>query len=240
MFKAEGKDEWYEKRWGKYTASEDYKLLGATKPNEKWSSGAITYIEQKAIEAVSALWERPELEEVKSLLYGKVHEYPAYEAYVRATRNYSMTYLGSENPIFIEHEKLIGESGGTPDVANILESGAIDMGAEIKCPKNPIYHFRRLKWSNQWDIKEGYPLCYVQMQKLMLITGATEWHFVSFDDRQLYKSKKAKIIQVFPDTKMQDMLEVKIEMAIKEKYRIISENFGVEVKNKADVTRLLK
>jgi len=50
MFEAEGKDGWFEQRWSKFTASEDYKLLTSAKPNERWSAGAMTYIEQKAIE----------------------------------------------------------------------------------------------------------------------------------------------------------------------------------------------
>jgi hypothetical protein len=238
MFEAQDIDKWFEVRWAKLTASEDYKLFAPVKPNEKWGAGAITYIEQKAIEAVSVMWERPELEEVKSLLHGKVHEFPAFEDYVKQTRNTSMTYLGSDNPIFIEHEKFKEESGGTPDVVNILKDGSIDMGVEIKCPRNPLYHFRRLKWKDQYDLKSGYFSCYVQIQKLMLMTGAKEWHFASFDDRQRYQSKKTKIIQVFPDTNLQNALEIKIEMAIREKYKLISEHYEVDVKNKSDFSKI--
>lgn len=233
-------DRWHLQRHGKYTASESYKLLTPAKPNSLWSPGAYTYIEEKAIQSVSDLWERPELEEVSSLLYGRVHELPAYEAYVNATRNYSMTYMGTESPLFLEYELLMGESGGTPDVANILKDGSIDVGAEIKSPKNPVYHFRRLKWRTQFDLKEGYPLCYTQCQMLLMITKAQEWHFVSFDDRQRMKSKKVKIIEVKNDTKFQDNLHVKLEMAIKEKYKLISEHYEVEVKNREDLKKILK
>lgn len=233
-------DRWHLQRSGKFTSSENFKLCVAPPPNKMWSPGAMTYIEDKAIQAVSHLWERPELEEQKTLLYGKVHELPAFEAYVRETRNYSMTYFGSEEPMFLDYEELLGESGGTPDAANILESGSIDLLCELKCPKNPVYHFRRLMWKNQFDVKEGYPLVYCQTQHLLMITKAFACHFVSFDDRQRIKSKKTKIIEIKPDQKFQDNLHVKIEMAIKEKYKLISSHLEVELKNRDDLKKILK
>lgn len=233
-------DKWYLERWSKYTSSENFKLLTPAKPNTLWSPGATTYIEEKAIQAVSNMWERPALEEVGSLLYGKVHEYPAFECYISTTRNYSMKYLGTEDPMFLTYDAMPEESGGTPDAISVTASNSVDVGAEIKCPANPVYHFRRLKWKDMWDVKEGYPLVFCQMQHLMLITGAQEWHFVSFDDRQRYKPKKIKIIEVKPDKKFQDNLHVRLEMAIKEKYKLISEHYEVEVKNRSDLMKILK
>jgi YqaJ-like viral recombinase domain len=231
-------DAWFLQRWGRYTGSEIFKLLTPPPINKVWSPGAMTYIEQKAIECISDMWERPELEEVGSLLYGKVHELPAYEAYLNATKNYSMTYMGSESPIFLVYEPLAEEAGATPDAANILSEGNIDVGVEIKNPKNPVYHFRRLKWKDQFDLKEGYPLCYAQCQFLLIVTGAYEWHFVSYDERQKIKSKKIKIIEVKPDQKFQDNLEVKLRMAVKEKYKILSDHLETTVTCRKDVLKL--
>jgi hypothetical protein len=53
----------------------------------------------------------------------------------------------------------------------------VDFGAEIKCPKNPLNHFERLKWKDQWDIQQHYPQAYIQIQNLMMITGATSVGF---------------------------------------------------------------
>lgn len=240
MISIETVDQWHLQRWTKFTASEIYKLLTSPKGNEQWSSGAMTYIEERAMQMTTKIEERPEMEEVKSLLWGKVYEYPAYEAYIQATRNTSMSYLGSENPIFLEYEPLKEESGGTPDVAHITQSGTVEALCEIKCPKNPIEHFRRLKWKDQWNIKENYPLVYAQMQFLLMITNAQICHFVSFDDRQLIRSKKIKIIDVKPDQKFQDNLEVKLRMAIKKKYEILSDHIGEQVKNRNEFMKLIK
>lgn len=226
-------DQWHLKRWGRFTASEAYKLLVPGK-NEMFGEGAKTYIEQKALEMVTVMWERPELDEVKSLLHGKVHEFPAYQEYVKTTRNDSMLYLGDENPMFVPHHTLGAEFGGTPDCAAITDSGTITFGAEIKCPKNPLYHFRRLKWNDQWDVKVNYPLVYAQIQSLLMITGAQEWHFVSYDARQVLKSHKIKIIPVLPDKNFQNNLEIRLRQASREKYRIISETYNIEVSNREE------
>lgn len=226
-------DQWHQKRWGRFTASEVHKLLVPGK-NSMFGDGANTYIEEKAIQMTTTMWDRPELEEVASLLHGKAHEYPAYVEYVRQTRNNSVIYMGDENPMFIPHSTLGDEFGGTPDCADITDSGIITFGVEIKCPKNPKYHFRRLKWKDQWNIREEYSLVYAQIQSLLMITGAQEWHFVSYDDRQVSKAHKIKIIPVTPDKNYQNNLEIRLRQAIAEKYRLISEIYNIQVTNRRE------
>lgn len=214
-------DKWLIQRWTKFTSSEIYKLLyGGSKPGDIFGASAMTYIKRKALEMSTLVQERYELEEVESLLHGKVYERPAFEWYINETKDFDMHHMGSENPIFIDYEPLIGESGGSPDALNLREDATVKKFAEIKCPKNSMYHFDRLLWKSQWDLKEKYLSCYAQMQHLLMITGAESGDFVSFDDRQAKKSKKGKIIEVFPDKKFQDNLDLRIRLAIKEKYRI--------------------
>lgn len=231
-------EQWHRARWSRFSASENYKLLVGSKGGGMFGDTAWTYIKQKALQMTTTMWERPELEETKSILHGRVHEYPAYEMYVKETRNYSMLYMG-DDPMFYPYEAMADEVGGTPDCVNITEAGTIDFGAEIKCPANPVYHFDRLLWKDQWAIRENYPLCYTQIQNLLMITKAQEWHFVSFDDRQQIKADKIKIIPVFPDKNFQNNLEIRLRMAVKEKYKMISERRGVEIKDRADFNRIL-
>lgn len=238
-------DAWLLKRRTKFTSSENYKLL----PNSKqakdvlWSATALTYIETKVIELTTKVYSRPEMEEVEALRHGKANEFPSYERYIQETKNYSMTYLGDENPMFLPCQKMIDESGGTPDVANILtdtEIAKIDYGCELKNPVNPAYHYRRLTWKTQWDVKEGYLSAYTQIQDLIRITGASGWDFVSHDDRQLSKAKQIVIIEVKPDHNFINNLELRIELAVKEKYKQLSKHMGVELKNKTDFLNFIK
>lgn len=222
----DSKDKWAQDRWGKFTASNAYKLLIKAKDGSMFGETAMGYIEERAMEMTSRMWEMPELEETKSLLHGKMYEYPAYEAYIKATRNYSMKYCGTEEPVFLDYEEFKGEAGGSPDIVNITSSNTVDAGAELKCPKNPLYHFRRIKyWKDQWDLQREYVLCYSQIQKLILCTKASIWHFVSYDERQLKPANKIKIIEVFPDKKFQDNYTVRLAMGIKKKYEIL-EGYG--------------
>lgn len=226
-------DKWLIERRGKFSASENYKLLPTEKQSKDrlWSATADTYIEQKVIELTTDYYERPELLEVEALLHGKVNEYPAYERYIRETGNTFMTYLGDENPTFIPCSDMPEESGGSPDIVSITSEGKIDYGAEIKNSKNPAYHFRRLKWQSQWDLKEKYIQCYTQIQDLIRVSGAKGWDFISFDSRQKSKAAQIKIIQVKPDMKFINNLELRIRLAVKEKYKIISDHYGYEIKN---------
>lgn len=214
-------DQWHLERRGKFTSSENYKLLGMGKRGEFFTQTALSYIEKKAVEITTNIWERPELEEAKSILHGRVFEFNAFEWYIRETKNYSLTYLGEANPLFIDYEPLKGDSGGSPDAINITDSNSVDVGLEIKCPKDPIIHFRRLQWKDQWDIKENYPLLYTQAQHLLMCTGASEWHTISFDDRQKNYKNKGKIIVVYSDKKFQDELDIRLRMAIKERNKMI-------------------
>jgi hypothetical protein len=59
-----------------------------------------------------------------------------------------------------------------------------------------------------------------------MITGAESADFLSFDDRQARKEKKGKIINILPDKKFQDNLDLRIRLAIKEKYRIYNEHMA--------------
>lgn len=228
-------DAWLQKRRSRFTSSENYKLLRTPNQstNQLWSTSANSYIESKVIELTTKLYQRPEIDEVEALRHGKVNEFPAYERYIKETKNYSMSYLGDETPMFISYNE---ESGGTPDIANIVtgETTKIDYGAEIKNPVNPAYHFRRLKWKTMWDVKEGYPSCYCQIQDLIRITGATGWDFISHDERQLSKAAQIIIIPIKPDRKFIDNLELRIQFAVKEKYKVLSEHYGTELKNKSD------
>jgi hypothetical protein len=223
-------DQWFQERWSRFTASENYKLLIPGKQGALFGEAAYTYIKQKAFEMVSVMWERPELEEVKSLLHGRVHELPAFETYIRTTKNYDMQYCGSEKPIFLEYEPLKRDVGGSPDAIQLsegIDSPKIDFGAEIKCPKNPLNHFERLKWKDQWDIQQNYMQAYIQIQNLMMITGAPSWDFVSYDQRMKDKKLQIKIITVHKDKRTQDNLHFRLHKAIDERKKILQEHIGM-------------
>lgn len=215
----DAKDKWFLARHGRFTASEIGKLLSKGNGTEMFGKGALTYIREKAIEKMTVLHERPELDEVKSLLHGKAHEFPAYQSYVMATGNYSMRYFGTDEPLFLSYDD---NSGGSPD-GIMGKDTTIHLGLEVKCPKNSNVHFDYLHFKDQWDLREYNSDYYAQIQFLMMITKAPMFHFCSFDDRFIDPKKKIKIIEVSPDKKFQDNLDVRLKMAVKMRDSIIAE-----------------
>ena len=211
------KDKWLLKRYGKFTASVIHKLLLPGKDGAVFSAGGMTYIEERAVETMTTLYDRPELEFVEALIHGKAFEETAFDEYVRVSKNYNMKYFGTEDPVYIEHNAY---SGGSPD-GLMGEGENIYLGLELKSPKNPSVHFKYLQFKDQWDLKEKRKEYYAQIQFLMLITGAPEFHFASFDERFINPKLRLKIIPVYTDKKFQDNLEIRIAMAQKEKLRII-------------------
>lgn len=210
-------DAWHLKRHKKFTASMIYKLLGRTKDGTGFSVGAMTYIEEKAIESMTVLYEKPELEYVESLMHGKTYEEHAYHAYVEATRNYNMRHFGSEQPVFLDYNQY---SGGSPD-GLMGEGEKIYRGLELKCPASSKNHFKYLKFKDQWDLKECRPEYYAQVQFLLMTTHADAFDWGSYDERFIDKNLRLKIVEVKPDQKFQDNLDVRLQMAHKEKVKIV-------------------
>lgn len=216
--KMDPKDKWFLDRHTMFTASQNYRLLDTGPAGKGFGKMALNYIEEKAIESMTELWEAPKLEFVESLLHGRVYEYPAHEYYVRRTGNKVMEYYGTDNPIYISYNKF---SGGSPD-ALARTKGQIFWGAEYKCPANPKVHFNNLKLKDQWDLKQAKIHDYTQCQFLMMCTGANGWHWMSYDDRFKDPLLKGKIIEVLPDKNFMLNLDIKIKMAEKERRAIIS------------------
>lgn len=211
------KDKWFLERYGKFTASMIYKLVESN-GTSMFKPGGWAYIQERAIESMTFLYERPEMEFVEALMHGKAYEEPAFFEYLRVSKNNSMRHFGGENPIYLDYNDY---SGGSPD--GLMGEGAdIQWGLELKCPKNPKNHFLYCKMQSQWDLKEKRPEYYAQIQFLLMITKAQGFHFVSYDERYRDINKRLKILDVFPDKKFADNLDVKLQMAQKEKLKIIA------------------
>ena len=237
--KSKETERWMEERRGKFTSSELFKLREQGQ-GTLFGKGAMTYIESKAVQMITRTWQRESAMEAEPLLHGKMYEYVAYKRYIEATGNNEMEYFGEDNPLFLDYEPLKDDCGGSPDGGVIDDKYSVSLGLEIKCPFDPINHFRRLDWKDQYDLKENYILCYTQIQSLLMFSGAPLWHFVSFDERMLWKSKQIKIIDVKPDINFQNNLLIRIKMAIKEKYVLLSRVLDCSVTNKSELSAHLQ
>lgn len=213
------KDQWFVDRWGKFTASESHKLLSKGTGEKMFGTGAMTYIKKKAIEKQTTFWENPKMEHVKSLLWGKRYEEPAFNHYLKMTKNVSMRYMGTETPLFLSYNE---DSGGSPD--GILGEGdTIHLVLELKCPQDSGVHWDYLGLKNQYDLRAYSIEYYSQVQFLLMITKAELSHWVSFDERFKDVRKRMKLIEVKPDKSFQANLDIRIRQAVKDRDKLIEE-----------------
>lgn len=210
MFKeAGGKDAWLMERRGKFTASECSKLLLPGPKGAMFSVGGMTYIEAKAIEIVTDVWENPKLEFAKPILWGKRYEQPAFEFYIDRTGLKDMRYFGTEDPLFLE---LNQNAGGSPD--GLMGVGAdVKLVLELKCPEQSKTHWGYCKFKGQYDLKDNVMEYYAQVQMLLMITGAPLCHWISFDERFKDHKKKMKLIEIIPEERFQQELSIRLEEA---------------------------
>jgi hypothetical protein len=219
---------WHEQRWGKFTSSENHKLMGSgRKKDDLFGVAAMTYINKKASEIGLNFYEQPELEEVKSLLHGKYYEEQAFERFVLETKINNLALCGSENPIFIPNQKYIEYAGGSPDAVSIDDEGGLPkVIVEIKNPKNPSIHYERLFWKTAQDVEDNNIQAYTQIQDLMWICGSEIGYFVSHDSRRKKKSEQIKIIEIKPNKIFVEDLEHRLSKAIEIielKHKILSD-----------------
>ena len=213
----DAKGKWFQERHGKFTASMIHKII----PNagtSMFTPAGWTYIQDRAIETMTFMYEAPELEFVEALIHGKAYEENAYYEYLRVSKNYSMKHFGGENPVFLDYNEY---SGGSPD-GLMGEGTSVNWLLEIKCPKNSKNHFKYMGIKSQWDLKELRPEYYAQIQFLLMITKAEGAHFASYDERFRDETKRLKIVDVLPDKKFADALDVKLKTAQKEKLKIMA------------------
>lgn len=148
--------EWFTQRYGKFTASEIYKILGIRGLGETGKSYAI----DKAIEQ----------------LYGEMEEnFVSYDmqrgtdteplAFAKFKELKELDFLEVENCGFFEFEE---HAGASPD--GLVSDNAI---LEIKCPKSST--FFKLVATNEIDAKY-----YAQMQMQMLATNRIKAYFFNY------------------------------------------------------------
>jgi len=151
-------------RAGKFSGSENYKLMGA----KGFGKTGETYIMEKVAEHLTGQPAKAEFSSAATQ-WGIDHEMEAvlyFEAATGLKINSSETLLNDA-------------ICGTPD-------GLVDgqeTGFEIKCPFNSGNHFKNLLIETTEDLLKLRPEYYWQIISYMWLTGCKKWKFCSYDPR---------------------------------------------------------
>lgn len=152
----QGSSEWFEARYGKFTASEIYKILGIKSFGE---NGKIYAIE-KAIEELYGEMEENYM--TADMERGKNTEPLAFAKFKELKE---LEFLEVENCSFFVYNE---HSGASPD--GLVSDNAV---LEIKCPKSTT--FFKLVATNKID-----PKYYAQMQMQMLCANKEKAYFFNY------------------------------------------------------------
>lgn len=201
--KEEIESEWLKKRWGKFTASEVYKLM-TCENQDGLPKGAMSYVVKKAAESLTDFTPEPYMN--AAMQWGIDHEPEAVDAFMALT-GLTVTHC-KDGQEFIDG----GHVGGTPD--GIIPSEF--SGLEIKCP-NSDTHLSYLQVKTGADLKAEAVQYYWQVQCLMMLTQSLHWYFVSYDPRFIDERLRLHIAMIEASAK--DIAKLRERLNLADEYK---------------------
>ncbi|MEA1848988.1 YqaJ viral recombinase family protein [Chryseobacterium sp. MHB01] len=197
---------WFQKRLGKFTSSELSRLMTYEDNISELPKGAITYIEEKALEILTGG------KSVKnftndSMERGNEKELEAIAVFEEMFG--VKCYATGEDQEFIE---LCSYFGGTPD-GLIAEEDMI----EVKCPDCKTHLFRIRNIKSQEDFKKHEKDYYWQIQGNFLSSGRKRCFFIDYDDRFTKKEQQLFVIEIHRNEN--DIQKAKTRLNMAEKYK---------------------
>jgi hypothetical protein len=194
-----------EERFGKFTASEIWKLLvsGRAKDDE-FGETAKTYIKEKAVEILTQ--RKKEQFSARATDWGNEYEYKAIQEYNRFNL-VNVEYFGSTNPKFFPCPEFENYAGGSPDflVDKIV--------GEVKCPYDSVNHLDNLLIRSVDEFKKLHKEYYSQIQFNIHCTGSELGHFVSYDWR-FQDEKQLFILEIPKDKEHIELILDRLKIAI--------------------------
>jgi hypothetical protein len=208
------REEWFEVRRGRITASSAWKLLT---PNYRLANNETRkkYLLEKAAERLGS---RLEQWETAATAWGKERESEAIEEYEFLKKNAVIRPQGIES-----FETMNSNAGATPD-GYVLKMGLL----EVKCPYNPAEHVRHLMIEDQFDMKLKLHKYFCQVQFQLLVCNKQWVDFVSFDPR-LRGVNRVKVVRVRRDLDVIALLRKAVKLADVEVEGILDRINGVGV-----------
>ncbi|WP_374464167.1 lambda exonuclease family protein [Chryseobacterium sp.] len=205
------REEWFKSRLGKFTSSDLGKLMTYEDKINELPKGALTYIEEKALEILT------EGQCVKrfsndSMDRGNEKELEAIEVF---EQKYGVKcYATGEDQEFVE---LCSYFGGTPDGLIMDEEGI-----EVKCPDSKTHLFRLKNVKTEQDLKKHETKIYWQIQGNLLTTGRKKWHFIDYDDRFTKKELQLHVVEINRNEEDIQKIKTRLKMAENQKQNFLN------------------
>jgi hypothetical protein len=217
---------WRELKWGKFSASEEWKLTFGGKADKLtglkplFGDGAETYIKKVARQAFT-MYNDEDQPMTYAMKLGVAKEPISFAELIRQLGVNNLTYYGGNNPRF---DLFTNDSGTSPDAVAWADEavGKAMYGAELKNPSGDVHMHYLLNIKDNATLKEHSIEYFTQVQKAMLTYGCDMWMWCSHNE--FFPPKhKLLIVEIKADKNFQNELEARIDAATKEKYKFIEQ-----------------
>lgn len=200
---------WHDVRLGRFTASEIWKLMVEPKTKVAKEAGELsetakTYIKEKVAETLTGM---QHMVYSASTNWGEEYEEQGMIAFSEKT-GIKITPVS-----FIPYGQ---HSGGSPD-AKTDDNGLL----ELKCPFNSCNMVDYLQLRTQEDLWKLHKDYWWQCQANMLFSGVKHCYFAAYDPR-MSEDLKLHYIKLEADEVAHERILSTVEMAVKEKEKIIN------------------
>lgn len=207
----QGTPEWDAVRVGRFTSSENWRLMVDPKSNAdkeagKLSETSMTYVNEKVAEVMTGQCKPQGY--AFPLVWGTEKEPEAIEYFCNKT-GFTHERVGFFS--FSDH------AGGSPDgIINNMEI------LEVKCPYDSKVQIEYLMLTDQYDLKRHFREYYWQCQCNLLFTGFDVCHFVTYDPRMKDDKHMMTHLIINKDEKDHLLIVAKLEKAVEEKLKLLS------------------
>lgn len=217
---------WRELKWGKFSASEEWKLTIGGKAEKgcltrpMFGDGAMTYIKKVARQTFT-MYNDEDQPMTYAMKLGVAKEPIAFAELSRQLGKNDLMYYGGNNPRFDLFTK---DSGTSPDCVSWLDEGLkkAKYGAELKNPSGDTHMHYLLNIKDSATLKVESIEYYTQVQKAMLTYGCDMWIWCSHNEF-FPPAQKLLLIEVKADKNFQNDLEARIASATNEKKRFLDQ-----------------
>lgn len=203
----QGTIEWEKIRVGRFTSSENWKLIVEPKEKtKKISETTMNYIMDKVAEVMTG--QAKQQGYAYPLVWGKEQEPIAREHFMNLTGK-EVREVGFFP--YTEH------FGGSPD--GIVEDNAI---LEIKSPLDSRVMLDYLMLTDQYDLKRNFREYYWQCVNNMIFCEKEIGYFVAYDGRMIKDEHKMKVIEIKLIPEDHDLVLSKFPLVVEEKLKLIN------------------
>lgn len=204
-------EEWKQARWGRFTASEIFRLAEPKKKGAGlFSDTGMTYIFEKAVEKCTNFNDDEQPETWQMRMGHRDEPLAARHLHWILGEEKPLQYFGHAQPFFQSYGP---DAGASPDC--ILPYGRrIELGADLKCHTPTVYAQLALEIPDEKTLREKKQQVWAQGQFSCMVFDCERWLWCPFCDHYPM-AQKMFIVEIKADIDWQFDMKIRLEQAVR-------------------------